>query len=58
MPREKYTTDLNGISSIEGISYPDFFFNLARYSIIISSIAVVVMYFVKIKNKKSHDLTP
>ncbi|WP_432355604.1 hypothetical protein [Sporosarcina sp. A2] len=50
--REKYTTDLNGMSSIEGTSYPDFFFNLARYSIIISIIAVVVIYFVKFKNKK------
>ncbi|REB07078.1 hypothetical protein DVB69_09470 [Sporosarcina sp. BI001-red] len=52
IPREKYTTDLNGMSSIEGTSYPDFFFNLARYSIIISIIAVVVMYFVKFKKEK------
>ncbi|VDG96906.1 Uncharacterised protein [Lysinibacillus sphaericus] len=52
IPREKNTTDLNGMSSVVETSYPEFFFNLACYSIIISIIAVVVMYFVKFRNKK------
>lgn len=52
MPREINTTDANGMSSFVVTSYPDYFFNLMRYSIIISIIAVVVMYFVKFKNKK------
>ncbi|PUB12645.1 hypothetical protein C8K15_109144 [Paenisporosarcina sp. OV554] len=52
IPREINTTDVNGMSSIVVTSYPDFVFNLIRYSIIITIIAVVVMYFVKFKNKK------
>lgn len=54
LPREKYTTVLNGISSIEGISYSDFFFNVVRYSIMISIITVIVgvLYFVQFKKTK------
>lgn len=52
IPREESTTDLNGMSSFTETSYTDFFFNLARYSVIISIISVVVVYFVKFKIKK------
>lgn len=52
IPRTKSTTDFNGMSSFVETSYPDFFFNLARYSVIISIIAVVVLYFVKFKSNK------
>lgn len=52
IPRTKSTTDFNGMSSFVETSYPDFFFNLARYAVIISIIAVVVLYFVKFKDNK------
>ena len=54
IPREKYTMVVNGMGSIESTSYSDFFFNLARYSILISILAVVVgaLYFVKFKKIK------
>lgn len=46
IPRTRNTTDVNGMTSGMVIPYPDFFFNITRYSIIISSVAVIVMCFV------------
>lgn len=51
MDRVKYTTDVNGMGSTAEILYPDFFFMITRYSIIISIISVILLY-VKLRSKK------
>ncbi|RHW30950.1 hypothetical protein D1B33_18110 [Lysinibacillus yapensis] len=45
--RVKYTTDLEGMGSFEETSYPDFFFMILRYSIIITYIMVIVVFLSK-----------
>jgi hypothetical protein len=42
--REKMTTDFEGMSSIEVTPFPQYFFQIFRYSVIISIIAVVVAF--------------
>ncbi|WP_347550037.1 hypothetical protein ABFG93_00500 [Pseudalkalibacillus hwajinpoensis] len=55
--RVKSTTDVNGMTSAMEIPYPDFFFMISRYSIIISFIIVIsvfaIMQYKKYKRKKS-----
>lgn len=59
LPRTRSTTDVNGMTSGMVIPYPEYFFNITRYSIITSIVALVVMYFVhqlkKIKNESNHN---
>ncbi|PFG14486.1 hypothetical protein ATG70_2718 [Bacillus sp. es.036] len=42
--RVKSTTDVNGMTSVMEISYPDFFFMISRYSITISFILVISVF--------------
>ena len=55
--RMKSTTDVNGMTSVVEITYPDFFFMISRYSITISFIIVicvfVIMQYKKYKRMKS-----
>jgi predicted cation transporter len=44
--REKLTTDVDGMSSYEITPFPQYFFQIFRYSVIISIIAVVVASYV------------
>ncbi|UOQ83535.1 hypothetical protein [Gracilibacillus salinarum] len=50
-PRSWNTTDVNGMTSSVIIPYPEFFFTITRYSIIISIVAIIVMYFIQRFNK-------
>jgi hypothetical protein len=53
MDRIKSTTDVNGMISSVETTYPDFFFMITRYSIIISIITVILVYaFLLLKKKK------
>ncbi|MGM0922630.1 MAG: hypothetical protein ACQEWW_15665 [Bacillota bacterium] len=44
LDRTKITEDVNGMGSYEETSYPDFFFIILEYSIIISIIAIILVY--------------
>lgn len=45
MQKDKYTTDFDGIGTLVGTSYPDFFFMILRYSIIFAYVMVVIIFF-------------
>lgn len=45
--RVRLTTDINGMSSYEETSYPDFFLMLLRYSIIITFSMVILVFLYK-----------
>ena len=45
--RVRLTTDLGGMGSYEAKSYPDFFFMILRYSIIITFIMVIFVFLYK-----------
>lgn len=52
-PRQRSTTDVNGMTSFLEISYPDYFFNITRWSIMVSLLAIIIMYFIfRFKKKK------
>lgn len=55
LKREKLTTDVEGMSSYEITPFPQYFFQIFRYSVIISIIAVVVafLYVFYLKNEIS-----
>jgi ABC-type spermidine/putrescine transport system permease subunit I len=42
LKREKTTTDFEGMSSYEVTPFPQFFFQIFRYSVIISIIGIVI----------------
>lgn len=44
LKREKMTTDFDEMSSFEVTPFPQYFFQIFRYSVIISIIAVVVAF--------------
>ncbi|KSU63132.1 hypothetical protein AS034_02430 [[Bacillus] enclensis] len=44
LKREKSTTDVEGMSLFEVTPFPEFFFKIFRYSVIISIIGVVVAF--------------
>ncbi|MCM3599073.1 hypothetical protein M4D55_25385 [Metabacillus idriensis] len=50
--RTKFTEDVNGMGSSEVTSYPDFFFMIVEYSIIISIIAIILVFVYLRFNKK------
>ena len=56
IPRTELTTDVNGMSSSEAYTYPEYFLMLLRYSIIITFIGVISCFLIKyykgIKAKK------
>ena len=45
-PRQRSTTDVNGMTSFMEISYLDYLFNITRWPIIVSLLAIVIMYFI------------
>ena len=45
--RVRSTTDVNGMVSPEETPYPEFFFMILKYSIIITFIMVILMFFFK-----------
>ncbi len=45
--RVRYTTDVNGMGSVEETSYPDFFFMILKYSIMATFIIVIFMFLYK-----------
>lgn len=47
IPRERYTTDLNGMTSVEGTPYSEFFFMVLKYSIIITFIMGIFIFLYK-----------
>ena len=47
IPRETYTTDLNGMTSLEGTPYSEFFFMILKYSIIITFIMGIFVFLYK-----------
>lgn len=51
--REKISTDVEGITTSVVTPYPEFFFNIFRFSIITSMIAVIIVcaYLLSIKKK-------
>ncbi|TDL76157.1 hypothetical protein [Peribacillus frigoritolerans] len=50
--RTKFTEDVNGMGSPEVTSYQDFFFAILEYSIIISIIAIILVFVYLQFNKK------
>ncbi|MGG0666854.1 hypothetical protein ABE042_22530 [Viridibacillus arvi] len=52
MKIEKSTTDIEGMTSFVVTPYPEFFFNIFRYSIITSIIAVILVCVYILSNKK------
>ena len=52
IPRERYTTDFNGMTSVAGTPYSEFFFMILKYSIIITFIMGIYVFLCK-KYKKS-----
>ncbi|MGM9926512.1 MAG: hypothetical protein ACI35P_01045 [Bacillus sp. (in: firmicutes)] len=47
VPRTWLTTDVNGMSSSAAYTYPEYFFMLARYSIMITFIVVIGLFLIK-----------
>lgn len=47
IPRERYTTDVNGMMSFEVTPYSEFFFMNFKYSIIITLIMAVFIFLYK-----------
>lgn len=45
--REKHTTDVNGMGSVETTPYPEFFFMILKSSIIITFIIVIFVFLYK-----------
>lgn len=52
MKREESTTDFEGMSSFVVTPYPEFFFQIFRYSIITSIIATILVYVYLLSNNK------
>ncbi|MBT2638597.1 hypothetical protein [Bacillus sp. ISL-39] len=52
MKREESTTDAEGFTSSVVTPYPEFFFNIFRYSVITSLIAVIIVFAYLISEKK------
>lgn len=52
MQIEESTTDVEGMTSFVVTPYPEFFFNIFRYSIITSIIAVILVCVYLLSNKK------
>ncbi|ETT80743.1 hypothetical protein MKZ08_13080 [Viridibacillus sp. FSL R5-0477] len=52
MKIEESTTDVEGMTSFVVTPYPEFFFNIFRYSIITSIIAVLLVCVYILSNKK------
>jgi len=52
MQIEESTTDVEGMTSFVVTPYPEFFFNIFRYSIITSIIAVILVCVYILSNKK------
>jgi hypothetical protein len=50
--RIRITTDVNGMTSAEGNSYPDYFFMILQYSIRISFIIVISVFLIKLYKKQ------
>lgn len=50
--RTKYTEDVNGYGSTSETSYPDFFFMITEYSIILSIISIILVFaYLRFKKK-------
>lgn len=47
IPRERSTTDLNGMSSVTGTPYSEFFFMILKYSIVITFIMGIFVFMYK-----------
>ena len=47
IPRERYTTDFNGMTSVEVTPYSEFFFMNLKYSIIITLIICTIIFLYK-----------
>ena len=52
MKREESTTDFEGMTSFVVTPYPEFFFQIFRYSIITSIIAVILVWLYILLNKE------
>ena len=52
MKREESTTDFEGMTSFVVTPYPEFFFQIFRYSIITSIIAVIFVWLYILLNKE------
>ena len=50
--RIRITTDVNGMTSAERSSYPDYFFMILQYSIRISFIIVICVFLIKLYKKQ------
>ncbi len=55
MKREQNTIDVDGMTTFTVIPYPEFFFNILRYSVISAVIAVVLVCGYILTNKKSSE---
>lgn len=51
IPRTRVTQDASGAWSSEGYTYPDFFFMILKYSIVLAFVSIIIVILIKLLKK-------